>query len=134
MLPAMVSKSRLGILAGVAALLALMSSKPASAAPPEPKPLSKETWRVTLVMTPSVPEDDTGEAEDAIRNGVSRAFAQVSGFVREYQGSDTRTVFNLLVEFLGAPSITVGHVFALPLGVKATVVSASRVAGFTKTV
>ena len=93
--------------------------------PPPPKP-SIENWNVTLFLIPAILEDDTGDAEDAIHNGVVSKFAQVNGVIRNYEVSDARNVLKLLVVFQGTPNIAVGSSFSLPGNTKATVLSASR--------
>jgi len=108
------------VAAAALALLLLMAGKS------EAKPLP-EKWRITLSLNPAIPHDDAGEAEDAIRNGISSAFAQANGLVRDYRVSDSWNVVTVLVEYQGPPKIAVGSTFSLPGNTTAMVLSASKV-------
>lgn len=111
--------------AAALALFFFMRGK-AEAKPLEKPPEKKEKWQIALSLIPAIPDDGTGDAEDAIRNGVSSVFAQANGVVRSYRVSDARNVVTVLVEYQGTPKIAVGSVFSLPGSTKATVLSAFK--------
>lgn len=114
------------VAAAALALLFLLANK-SEAKPPE-KPLEKklERWQFVLFLNPAIVQDDTGEAEDAIRNGISSAFAQAYGAVRDYAPSEAGDAVTVQVVFQDTPRIAIGSVFALPYSTYATVLSAVK--------